>query len=221
MKEFTILEKDLIHFKKRRYVRSMTEKAIRQGHLIRPKSCECCRSETGDIDAHHVDYGKPYEVMWLCSVCHGKAHRKNSALNPKNNPQTPLPHAVEKYESITISYNVPVRTFLAIKSEAEKRGVTMSKMLRDHVEKTFPTQKNQFEFKIIEETYDITQSKQHSGIQGISKDAGLLPKRQRARLQKIRSEGDNSLQRVEGKLHPIFIRHGKNANGMQRNCVDR
>lgn len=47
--------------------------AIEKGRLKR-KPCEKC----GDpkAHAHHFDYTKPLEVVWLCSVHHGEVHRQ-------------------------------------------------------------------------------------------------------------------------------------------------
>lgn len=49
--------------------------AIRYGKLIRPTQCSLCLSPT-DIQAHHHDYSKPLEVIWLCRTCHCKEHGK-------------------------------------------------------------------------------------------------------------------------------------------------
>jgi hypothetical protein len=48
--------------------------AIHAGKVIRPKICSECGWE-GMIHAHHHDYSKPFDVEWLCSLCHGKRHR--------------------------------------------------------------------------------------------------------------------------------------------------
>ena len=45
--------------------------AIESGKLKR-KPCEKCDSP--DSHAHHENYNKPLEVMWLCPSCHGKVH---------------------------------------------------------------------------------------------------------------------------------------------------
>lgn len=51
--------------------RSKVQKAILSGKLIKPNKCEECNS-TINIEAHHNDYNKPLEVIWLCSICHSK-----------------------------------------------------------------------------------------------------------------------------------------------------
>ncbi|MCK5616792.1 hypothetical protein KAR91_83800 [Candidatus Pacearchaeota archaeon] len=47
--------------------------ALKTGKLIRPSTCSSCRGG-GRIEAHHEDYEKPLEVIWLCSSCHRIEH---------------------------------------------------------------------------------------------------------------------------------------------------
>ena len=56
-------------------------KAIVDGTLKR-QPCERCGSEV-NIHAHHEDYSRPLDVIWLCRTCHGLRHREiNDAKNP-------------------------------------------------------------------------------------------------------------------------------------------
>ena len=48
---------------------------IRLGLLIRPTKCKKCKKEC-KTQAHHKDYTKPSEVIWLCRSCHTKLHYK-------------------------------------------------------------------------------------------------------------------------------------------------
>lgn len=50
--------------------------AIKFGHLIRPETCDRCKNNCTP-QAHHNDYTKPLEVVWLCRKCHGEEHRTN------------------------------------------------------------------------------------------------------------------------------------------------
>jgi hypothetical protein len=48
-------------------------RAIRLGTLIR-KPCVRCGNEKSL--AHHEDYDKPLEVVWLCQPCHKQRHKE-------------------------------------------------------------------------------------------------------------------------------------------------
>lgn len=47
--------------------------AKRAGRLT-PKPCAVCGSAE-NIHAHHEDYSKPLEVIWLCPLCHAQRHK--------------------------------------------------------------------------------------------------------------------------------------------------
>lgn len=49
--------------------------ALRSGKLINPCQCERCGTR-GKVHAHHEDYTKPLDVIWLCRWCHGERHRE-------------------------------------------------------------------------------------------------------------------------------------------------
>lgn len=50
----------------------IVKRAKRNGKLI-PRDCEKCSNGT-NIQAHHEDYSKPLDVIWLCVPCHHRVH---------------------------------------------------------------------------------------------------------------------------------------------------
>lgn len=50
----------------------LVKKALASGELIR-QPCERCGA-TEWVEAHHEDYSKPLDVVWLCSSCHKQRH---------------------------------------------------------------------------------------------------------------------------------------------------
>jgi hypothetical protein len=56
--------------------RGALHNALLYSRLIKPVVCEHCRVESDKLHGHHTDYSKPLEVIWLCTKCHGKQHRK-------------------------------------------------------------------------------------------------------------------------------------------------
>ena len=47
---------------------------IKVGNMTRPTQCKNCQS-VGHVEAHHEDYSKPLDVIWLCKPCHVEADR--------------------------------------------------------------------------------------------------------------------------------------------------
>lgn len=56
----------------KRKARQKCRNAVNYGSLIRG-NCACCGAGK-KIHAHHEDYNKPLEVIWLCSDCHSILH---------------------------------------------------------------------------------------------------------------------------------------------------
>lgn len=56
------------------YAHQKVAQSKRVGTLIEPMMCEAC-GYMGSLHAHHEDYDKPYDVMWLCPECHRSLHQ--------------------------------------------------------------------------------------------------------------------------------------------------
>ncbi len=50
------------------------QRLIKAG-VIKRQNCEVCGENNGS--AHHPDYSKPLEVVWLCQKHHSEVHRKD------------------------------------------------------------------------------------------------------------------------------------------------
>lgn len=48
--------------------------ALFKGEIEKPPYCELCGSFDMKIHAHHDDYSKPLDVLWLCHDCHMSLH---------------------------------------------------------------------------------------------------------------------------------------------------
>ena len=77
--------KDKIAASTSRYRSKYKHKAIAHGRTnyavsagkITKKPCALCGNEK--VQAHHEDYNKPLEVIWLCPSCHAKLHKYKRA----------------------------------------------------------------------------------------------------------------------------------------------
>ena len=59
--------------KRRVTAHNAVARAIKKGDLVRSSCIRC--GEDKSI-AHHEDYDKPLEVMWLCQPCHKQRHKE-------------------------------------------------------------------------------------------------------------------------------------------------
>lgn len=140
------LDTHILEDKKRRHVRSLTQRAIAKGFLKRESCCQLCEASDVLTQAHHVDYGRPYDVLWLCSTCHGAVHRKDHALNPDNNIQSELPHFYRESDSVHVSFSLPVKSFSLLKQAAEAEKRSVAEVIKNEVLKKFREKSKQLEF---------------------------------------------------------------------------
>lgn len=54
-------------------IHQRVSKIIKKLWIDRPSKCTICWCEN-KIYAHHPDYNKPYEVVFVCQPCHSKIH---------------------------------------------------------------------------------------------------------------------------------------------------
>ena len=84
IREYSQLNKEKINQNKNQYYHRNPEKqkarqklnyAVRSGKIHKALYCSSCDSDK-HLEAHHTDYSKPLEVMWLCRTCHRELHNK-------------------------------------------------------------------------------------------------------------------------------------------------
>lgn len=63
-----------VYDKNKVVVRRLVRDAIARGDL-KVQPCERCGDAIG-VHAHHDDYSKPLDVIWLCPKHHGERHRE-------------------------------------------------------------------------------------------------------------------------------------------------
>ena len=58
---------------RRNVAHNQVARAVRNGTLVRQPCVRCGEAKSL---AHHEDYDKPLEVMWLCQPCHKQRHKE-------------------------------------------------------------------------------------------------------------------------------------------------
>lgn len=66
-----------ITYPDRIFARTCVGNAVRDGKLIKPIKCSTCNKDRTRIHGHHDDYSKPFEVTWMCAICHKEWHKHN------------------------------------------------------------------------------------------------------------------------------------------------
>jgi hypothetical protein len=69
-------EKDKLYLQKHRNenrdkyrARWLVDYHLRKGNIQKPERCEQCK-KMDKLTAHHKDYNKPLDIVWLCYECH-------------------------------------------------------------------------------------------------------------------------------------------------------
>jgi hypothetical protein len=76
--------------REKRFAHRRVYKAVKEGTLVR-QPCEICGELR--VDAHHEDYSKPLDVMWLCKLHHRQIHAK---IGPFAQSSAPTNQEAEK-----------------------------------------------------------------------------------------------------------------------------
>lgn len=63
--------------KKKDSVRSYLNVYVKRGKIFSPEQCERCNGKE-KLHAHHYDYNKPLDVIWVCIPCHKWIHENES-----------------------------------------------------------------------------------------------------------------------------------------------
>lgn len=53
--------------------------AVKIGKIEKPDKCSICESKT-KIEAHHPDYKKPLEIIWVCFQCHREKYHERMVI---------------------------------------------------------------------------------------------------------------------------------------------
>ena len=63
--------------KRRQRCHNAVSKAIKKGIIVR---MPCIKCNSLKSLAHHENYNRPLDVMWLCQICHKEWHKHNKAI---------------------------------------------------------------------------------------------------------------------------------------------
>ncbi len=58
----------------KREARYQLNLAVKRGDVTRPDKCSECGKRV-NVEGHHDDHSRPFDVRWLCPECHGLKHR--------------------------------------------------------------------------------------------------------------------------------------------------
>lgn len=62
-------KKSYFKFKNKALARAKLNMAVRKGIINKPNQCSIC-GLFEKLDAHHEDYNRPLDVIWVCRPCH-------------------------------------------------------------------------------------------------------------------------------------------------------
>lgn len=66
---FSAVYRSVKKYPEKQRARVTLNNSIKKGELNRPEFCSICLTHK-KIEAHHKDYSKPLDVVWVCRPCH-------------------------------------------------------------------------------------------------------------------------------------------------------
>lgn len=216
--KFEITNNEFLDFKRKSVARRITNTLLKKGELVRASHCDKCGIQYNTV-AHHVDYGQPSKILWLCNSCHGVVHRKGHELNPNSVKQTMLPTLWEEKDYVQISFNIPIENFIAIKKLCQETGKTFSKLMRGCILEKFPVTEQQLKFNFGENKNE-TQAKISSRVSMLEYDQECLHVENERKISHVWRKRCDLGQKLV-KVRSIPKRYGKNARKLQLYRIDR
>lgn len=80
-KEFELKFKKANKYKMK--ARSVLNRMVKNGLIIKPTKCEICFVKSDKLEGHHEDYSKCLDVIWCCKECHTGIHYNKLDNNKK------------------------------------------------------------------------------------------------------------------------------------------
>lgn len=74
---YKAIYKSIAKHRSKTNARQLLHYHLKQGNIIKPNYCEIC-DDNVKLQAHHTDYTKPLDVMWVCIDCHCLLDRLNN-----------------------------------------------------------------------------------------------------------------------------------------------
>ena len=209
--QYNVKYDDVIEYKRRKSARLALHRALWAKKVVKPECCDLCQESNKSLDGHHIDYGKPLDVKWLCKKCHGIAHSEGHAWNPDCNEQTNIDEVcLNKDDFIRVNFTIPVDQYLALMMECDKKNISVACRLRQIL----------IENDSLNETMrtidDEPQHEEYSRVQSLEPNETGVSKSKVKPLSKSRCERSEHLQGMEGGLWPILSGNGANARELQR-----
>jgi len=202
---------EILMLKKRRYARKIVTSALKKGHMIKPQYCTLCECDTNHIEAHHVDYGRPLAVVWLCKKCHVLAHTKTHKLNPDNNYQTPSAFLHECKDLIQVTVLLPIQNFRVILETAKKKKVSVSKLLKARIIDDYPVKSKQLDLFNFEEKNDQAQNDKQPRVPSVEANQERVQQLELTSLPQVWRERNQNVPIVAGEFPFVLKRYGPDA----------
>lgn len=71
--------KNINNYRDNCLVKDKLNNEVKYKRIQKPMACENCNKRIY-LEAHHFNYNKPYDVLWLCRCCHKQEHKSSKSF---------------------------------------------------------------------------------------------------------------------------------------------